>query len=135
MTLRSYPVENVRQKGCYVARLDDLDDTYGVGREFLRGLKHGGEWHYQPADIGTLPAWLVRTGRVCDGCGRADPETVELIAADDIAWQVVAVGVSTRDLIAVVESGPPGANPQQQVTEALQEDRVPVYAGDNPEPF
>lgn len=134
---KPYPIDNLwKRGGFYVARLTGPDPKYGIGREFLQGkpIKSSGTLEYSPGHIGDLPAWIVRSGGTCSGCGRPDPKAVELIAARAMDWIVVGGGFTTADLIAVWESGLPGDNPETQVTEAL-DDRVPVYAADKEDPF
>jgi hypothetical protein len=60
--------------------------------------------------------------------------TVELIAALEIGWSVVAVGVSSADLLTLWESGPPTADYVDQVAAVLAP-RVEVFAADLDAPF
>lgn len=133
--IRPYPVDNLRHRGHYVALLTGPDDKYVVAREFLSGRKRGRTFEYAPDDIGTTPAWIVRAGKgpKCGECGTAKPR-VELIAAHPHGWQVVGMDFTSADLLKIWESGTPGADPETQITEAL-DDRVPVYAADKEIPF
>lgn len=136
--MNPYPIDNEWAKGHYLARLTGLDDRYGVARDFLRGTPHKGRGVvlYKPEDIGNLPAWIIRAGGECPGCGRPDPKRVELIAADPIGWTVVGEGLSTRDLIALISSNPePGDDPAAELDAALNPTRTPVYAAAAPEPW
>lgn len=133
--MNAYPITNIRSKGCYVARITGLDDQYIVALDFLRGNPAGPFWEYTEQDIGGLPAWIVRAGTTCGGCGRPDPNTRDLIAATEIGYELVAEGVTTRDLENVWKSGPPGPNPDEQATEAITPKRVPVYAANKEDPF
>lgn len=136
-TIRPYPLENTWAKGHYLARLTGPHDRYVVDRDFLTGTPNKGRGivAYVPDDIGTVPAWLIRSGATCGGCGRPNPDQIELIAAYGHAWQIVGEGYTSRDLLNIWESGPPGTNPEQQAAQATEPDRVPVYAADKEDPF
>lgn len=131
--MNPYPLENLRQKGFYLARITGPDDKYTVGRDFLQGRAHGIAWEYTPDDIGQLPAWILRAGGICSGCGRADPKHVELIAAFPHGWQSAGIGFSSRDLLAIWGQGPPDGT-EEQIADAL-DDRVPVFASEKEIPF
>lgn len=136
-TIHQYPLDNLWQKGCYVARIDGPDPKYGVARSFIRGkgIKSRGMLEYTAGLFDPLPAWVVRAGAaVCGGCGRPDTAAVELLAVTAVGWAVVSRGVTSRDLLAIHGSGPPGDDPVSQVAEAL-DDRVEVYAADLEAPF
>lgn len=135
--MNAYPIDNLWKKGHYLARLEGPDNTYIVAREFIKGTprKGRGVIEYQADDVGLVPAWVVRAGGECHGCGRPDPKRVELIAAYGHGWQVIGEGFTSKDLLAVFESGPPSDDPERQVTDALQVERVPVYASELGDPF
>lgn len=135
--MNTYPLDNLWKKKHYLARLDGPDDTYVVSREFLRGTPRKGRGivEYQADDIGQVPSWIVRAGGECGGCGRPDPDKLELIAAYGHGWEIVGEGYTSGDLLKVWESGPPGDTPEDQVHDALTVERVPVYAADLEDPF
>lgn len=146
--MNPYPIENLWEKGHYTARLTGPDPKYGAGREFLRGTpnKTRGVILTGPTDIGELPAWIIRAGgKKCHGCGRPDPESTELIAAMEHAWQVVAESPTTDLMVAVWDTGPP-RDPAAQLADACRKiaadddaQREKIAAGridhDNPDPY
>ena len=134
-TTHLYPIDNERRKGFYVAKLTGPDSKYVVAREFLNGRKKGSSWEYTPDDIGQLPAWILRAGGECNGCGRPDPKQVELVAAHAHGWQTVGMGFSSPELLKIWESGAPTHNPDEQVTAAIEPEKVEMYAADLPVPF
>jgi hypothetical protein len=136
--MNAYPIDNLWKKGHYMQRLAGPDPKWEVAREFVKGrpVKSRGTIEVTPDDVGQLPAWILRasSGHNCGECGRPDP-TVELIAAHPHGWEVVGSGYSNRDLLAIWTSGAPGDDPQGQVAQAMEVERVPVYAADKPVPF
>lgn len=133
--MREYPIDTLRQRGHWLARLEGEHPTYVVERSFLKGRAKGRVVEFSAADV-SAPAWLVRAGEVsCDGCGRPDPKAVEVIAATSIGWDVVAVGLRSGDLLKLWEGGAPGGDPAAQVAAALEVERVEVYAADLEAPF
>lgn len=134
IALRPYPLDNLRARGYWVATVGGPDPKYGVQRDFVNGSTKGRERHYGPKALGA-PSWVLRSEPGwCDHCHQPVP-TVELIAALDIGWSIVAVNVSSEDLLALWEAGPPTADYVDQVAGVLDPERGEVYAADLEEPF
>ena len=108
-----YPLDNVYRRGHYVARVTGEHPTFPVAWEFCDGkpIKTRGVVEYSAADLGELPAWIVRTPeQLCPGCDRPKRELgVEVIAAYSSGWEPLGF-LSGDAILTVWQAGPPGAD-------------------------
>lgn len=126
--MNPYPIENVWEKGHYIARITGPHGRYVLEREFLNGTPHKarGILTYTPDDIGTLPAWLIRTPETrCGECGRPKSSEAELLAAHPHGWEITARGLTAAQMLEIWQMGPPGT-PQSWTGETCPECSTPT---------